>query len=83
MVVESIQSSFKWSKNKISFYFLCKQKIAIWTFKKEQEKHLNLITFISKYENLIVEVLHLRIRKELLDHKKGYSNSVKCVVKYL
>ena len=63
MVVESIQSSFKWSKNKISFYFLCKQKIAIWTFKKEQEKHLNLITFISKYENLIVEVLQLRIRK--------------------
>ena len=63
MVVESIQSSFKWSKNKISFYFLCKQKIAIWTFKKEQEKHLNLITFISKYENLIVEVLQLRISK--------------------
>ena len=47
MVVESIQSSFKWNKNEILFHFLWK-KTAIWTFEKEQEKHLNLVTVTFK-----------------------------------
>ena len=47
MVPESIQSSFCWIENKISFHFIVKTKTAIWTFEKEQQqkkKHLNLIT---------------------------------------
>ena len=38
MVPESIQSSFCWIENKISFHFIVKTKTAIWTFEKEQQQ---------------------------------------------
>ena len=36
MIAENTQSSFWWIKNEISFHFIMKTKIEIWTFEKEE-----------------------------------------------